>query len=137
MSKSKKQQVAKHLTNALHIEQAPGYFTSSEGGTKNWEPALLVLVIGVIGLNTVRAGHLPDGAQAVTWIVLCGLVVLAGAFVPGFVAVALIGLLIAGALNLNNQLTGLVDRFTAKVGDLSTTAVTAQPAAGTGNIGLK
>ena len=114
MSKS----VSKHLGNAAHVERAPGYFTSS--GTKNWEPALVVLVIAVIALNTVRTGHLPNGPESVTWLVLCGVVVLAGAFVPGVVAFALVALLIAGALNVNNKLTGMVDRFTGKVGDLAT-----------------
>jgi hypothetical protein len=107
--------LASHARKAARPDKAVRYFTSG-GGTTNWEPALLWLVLLCIGLNVLRTGQFPNGPQAATWVGLAALVVLAGAFVPEAVAVVLVGLLVASALNLNNKLTAAVDAATAKVG---------------------
>ena len=108
----------KHVKAALNPTAAPGYFTS--GGSRNWEPALLWLLLAVIGLNTLRMGKLPTGSQAVGWAVLTGGVVLAGAFAPELVALALVGLLVAGALNTHAPLADFVQKLTGRLPTLST-----------------
>jgi uncharacterized membrane protein YphA (DoxX/SURF4 family) len=106
----------KHATHALRADKAPAYFTSS--GHRNWEPALLWLVVAVVGLNWLRTGQTPSGQQAVTWAGLCAGVVVVGAFAPRLVALVLVGLLLASALNLNNKLTAYVDTLTSQVNKL-------------------
>jgi hypothetical protein len=87
-----------HISKAIAPPSAAvGYFGKS--GSRNWEPALLWLVIAVIALNTIRnGGQLPNGKQAAGWIGLAGVVVVGGAFVPGIVAAVLVGLLFVSAL---------------------------------------
>lgn len=101
-------------TAPVHPDRAVGYFAGS--GKRNWEPALVWLLIAVIGLNVIRTGTLPNGKQSVTWLGLSAGVVVLGAFVPEIVAVVLVGLLIAGALNVSAPLTNAINGATAKVG---------------------
>jgi hypothetical protein len=113
----KKAHPVKHAKAALNPTAAPGYFTGK--GTRNWEPALLWLVIAVIALHSLRTGRLPNGDEVATYAILGVVVVIGGAVAPGIIAIALVGLLVAGALNLNNKLTTAIDTFTVKVADLS------------------
>jgi hypothetical protein len=105
--------IAKHATNAIRVDKAPGYFTHS--GNRNWEPALLWLVILVVGLQWVRTGRTPTGQEAVTWTALAGGVVVAGAFVPEIVALLLVGLLVAGSLNAAGPLTAAINKLTSSL----------------------
>ncbi|HBV93722.1 MAG TPA: hypothetical protein VGE81_07665 [Candidatus Limnocylindrales bacterium] len=105
-----------HLKNAANVTKAPGYYTSS--GRRNWEPALLWTVIACVAIVTVRTGKLPDGPQAITWVVLAAFVVGAGALAPVPITLALVALLLAGALNVNNKLTSAIDAFTGKISAL-------------------
>jgi hypothetical protein len=106
-----------HVQNAIAPPTtAASYFGKS--GTRNWEPALLWLVIAVVALNTIRTGSLPSGQEAVTWVGLSAGVVVAGAFAPGIVAALLVGLLIAGALGASDKIGSLVDHVNANIAGL-------------------
>ena len=106
----------KRAKRALNPTAAPAYFTTK--GSRNWEPALLWLVVAVIALHSLRTGRLPTGNEVATYAILGALVVIGGALAPGVIATALVGLLVAGSLNLNNKLTAAINTFTGTIGDL-------------------
>jgi len=88
------------------------------GKTPNMTPALLWLWVLLIGASCVRSGQLPSQDQFITWFVVAGVVVAAGAFFPAEVALALLALVVAAVLNVYQPLTTKFNEWTGKIAAL-------------------
>ena len=98
---------------AANPKNAVSHF--QKGGTTNMTPALLWLWLLLVGISTMRNGALPSRDQAISWIVVAGVVVGAGAFFPTEVALALVALVVAAVLNVYQPLTTKFNEWTGKI----------------------
>lgn len=103
-------------SRAANPKNAVAHFR--RGGTTNMTPALLWLWLLLVGVSTIRSGSLPDRDQATSWAVVAGVVVAAGAFFPTEVALALVALVVAAALNVSGPLTAYFNKLTGKIAAL-------------------
>lgn len=82
----------------LHPRHAVSFFAGRHRG--NEIPALLWLWAALVGILILRNRALPTTGQAVTLVILGGVVVGVGAFTPVIVGVVLLGAVVAAALNV-------------------------------------
>lgn len=83
----------------LHATRAVDYFKGNNS-TTNATPAILWLFLALVGIVVLRNRALPTTGQAITLAIMAGIVVAAGLVLPELVTVLLVGLLLAGVLNV-------------------------------------
>jgi hypothetical protein len=103
------------MTTRLHPRHAVSYFRNPSRA--NATPAILWLVIALVGIIAIRNRALPSLSQSITLALFAGLVVAAGLVLPELVTLLLVALLVGAVLNVP-QLVPILNAVNARVAGL-------------------